>query len=207
MSTTEERLKMLVNAFMRMELKVAEDDQYPIELNDVILKFLGCILFIFDVFNCDYRYCISNNGTVVEGDLCGSQFMAASTISFDKGINEFAIKCIKAMNDVIGICTELKEIENNSPWCCYITNGYMYYGYGALLSSANIKVPTTEGENGEWKWKDDDEIKVVVNCDVWNVTFFKNGEQIGNALKISPNKKYHPFIGCQCDNTKYQICL
>ena len=211
MSTVEEKLELLVSWYVRTELLRAEHEEnesYPIELDTVILKFLGNILLIFDVIKDKFANFIKNNGKVIERGPENNpkdigQFVAASTASFSEGIHEFTIKVgDHAASDAIGIISDLNNIHNGT-WCRYFPDGYMYYGHGPIIATNKRQ---KKSKSKPWiRWKSHCQIKVVVDCIQWKVTFFNNGQQSGESVDIVPDKEYHPFLGCQHYDVKYEM--
>ena len=201
MSTTEKKLELLTSWYVRVKLLRSNEEEtrvYPIELIAVILKFLGNIFLIFDIINPkECAHVIKNDGKLIQRGIGEKQFVVASKLAFNEGINEFTIKSFQQKNDAIGIVGGLDEV-NNGEWCCYFKFGYMYYGRGAMYIEA-------KSSNIFPKWGKNDEIKIRIDCNDWNVTFFKNEEKVGESIDIKPNKEYHPFIGCQHKYIKYEL--
>ena len=206
MSTTTQRLELLASWYVRVELlraKEQTDIDYPIELNAVILDFLGNILLVLNIIEDKHRHFIKNGGRIIErgprnGQPDTVQFVAASEASYDEGIDEFTVKCEESANDAIGICSDLNEVLSTT-WCSYFETGYMYFGNGIILGENGTKYQDVS------QWKKNDEITVRINCIEWKVTFFKNHEKVGESVEITPDRTYHPFIGCQNHDTKYEI--
>ena len=74
------------------------------------------------------------------------------------------------------------------------------YGY-CTDGSLNVDDHWIEAFN---KPKENDIVKVKLDCQEWSVTFTLNDEQLGDALQIAKSKWY-PFINVQKDVYGYKV--
>lgn len=56
----------------------------------------------------------------------------------------------------------------------------------------------------DFVWSENDIIKVVLNCNKWNITFFKNGMKVGKAIPLTKNRMYYPAL-CVYGNCEYKV--
>ena len=121
-----------MNGFLSINFLNDNKYNYPIELTDIIIAFLGDIFLRFDVCHKSNENIIKNNGyliTTMQTTALIIHPMVGCSIGFSEGINEFHIKCIKPKSDTIGITSDLIhcKIENN--WIGEATKETNYYFY------------------------------------------------------------------------------
>eukprot|EP01084_Bolivina_argentea_P087309 157688_1 len=211
MSTFNERLNYLVYGYVLIELnKIKLSSKYPIELNALIIHFLGNIFLKFDLVHENYKDCISKNGTVIKrsGSLKGIRwFSVCSSTSFSEGIHQFRIKCVKPKGDSIGIMSNTDIVKEKNKYHSWINcNIYYYHGEGTLYCGDGLG-STARGQYNLAPFEKDDIIAVKIDCNEWKVQFLRNDKLIGKTWDIQPDLSYHPFIGTRCEDTEYHLVI
>eukprot|EP01084_Bolivina_argentea_P187858 323508_1 len=212
MPSVPERLNCLVMGYVSESLY----DKYPIDLNRLIIHFLGNIIFVFDLVHEKYINCIQHEGTYIRRPGQYEQYTLhdwvyvtiGSSLAFNDSFNEFSIKCIKPRSDAIGILSNTaicKDKQWENIWCQKGPgNMYYYYGGGAISSGLNTKDKPPKQKKIE-KWQKGDIITVKVDRKEWTVRWLKNEKLIGRKVKIMPNVDYYPFVGTQYHDTDYEL--
>ncbi len=207
MATFTEKLDCLVNGFVSKQIKHVDlDDKYPLELNVLILRFLGNIFIKFDLIYPAYAHCIQNDGTLLvrDNNISASWFRVLSSHAFTAGdIGEFKIKCTKPGYDAIGIRSNTDIIKEANKYHSALDGSmYYYHGDGHLYITKGYQ---PEDQTNVTKFALNDIITIKVDCVKWNVIFMKNDEMVGDITKIKSNQDYYPFVGFSYGVTEYQL--
>ena len=208
-------LDCLVTGYVREKYIDKSKDIYPLSLNDVISEFLGNILFRFDLIRKDLHGVIHENGIVLKGidELC----IVGSSFGIRYGIHEFKVEIIKAGPDIIGITTDIEKfIDKDRQWlydsasAIKSASGCSWYGskqYSSTIfvykdgkNSANTKLSA-----GIACWKAGDILKLIVNCEQWNMSFYKNDELMAADISIQPNMTYHVMMNLNTHGCEYKF--
>eukprot|EP00483_Globobulimina_turgida_P008715 UN08733 len=201
----KQKLTYLIDGYVKMQLMIFQlqmndNMNYVMDLNDVIAVFLGNIFFAFDIIHESHAQYLLQNGTVLRrnGVTNTSRYdiTACSSNMFLKGINEFEIKCVQMAHnprDAIGIMSNTDICQFESKWCAYApADLYCYCGNGQLFTSYDTSDPPDDQDTIH-VWQVNDVIKVSVDCDVGEVTFYRNNQKVG-AMNIIKNVPYYAFI-------------
>ena len=104
----------LVFGYMRQELINESVVDYPDDLNQIIIKFIGCLLLKFDIMHEKFTSFIQDNGTIInrtKQDWAGIDgYTIASSFEIKNGVNIINIKCITPSgSDVIGTVADAQQ--------------------------------------------------------------------------------------------------
>eukprot|EP01084_Bolivina_argentea_P176057 304733_1 len=199
----------LVNGYIRENYTTCS---YPTSLSDMITDYIGCIAIKFDTYFTRNKRFIFDNGTRFCRDSSLSNqarqtrmFMVGCSWGWSAGINEFKIRIIKPQKDAIGIIEDVNECLRLQNWIRQSkVRVYILWGGGELLTGCNQFATTIVDYGQRYQWKQNDIIKVVLNCYQWKVYFFVNNRIIG-YIKVAANRTYYPVLGSGYDNTEYQF--
>lgn len=196
--TVSERIELLVDGCMKQQFKTSKEIEMS-GLICIIVSFVGNLLIRFDAFHPKFKDEVIDNGKKIQR-MHGSPAVFGCTIGFQSGIHEVRVKCIRPGFERIGIVSELSQCESEKGWIEESKDSYYYYNYMGIYGNNVIKVPTNIA------WEKGDIIKVIINCDNWNISFYYNKECLAKETTITPDKCYyfviaaHPSKACS-----YQI--
>lgn len=192
-----------------------QDSKYPLELDAIIVAFVGNLIMRFDLTPQIYQYHIKHtlNGSILTrppyfyvGQSC--KYISCSSTSFKKGKHKFDIKCIEPADDAIGIISNIHQSlcfrKEDIFWGDINANMYYYYG-GGQLSSKTINGSIIRYNKFYPSWSKGDVIQVEVDCDNWTVSFQICGYNKQSTMDIEPNCIYYPMLATQNENVKYQL--
>ncbi len=103
----------------------------------------------------------------------------------------------------MGICTKTDLVEDDADLCEAKGLGDVYCfenDYQSLYKSVEgSRKETYASKLG--KWNNGQTMTVILDCEKWQVIFWRDNTRLGNPIKISPNKTYYPAMNC-CSETK-----
>ncbi len=96
----------------------------------------------------------------------------------------------------IGICRDPSTCASQTNWIHSAgLKGYFCYDEGNLHDMSTGGSAKDETKHGKWpNFGNGDVIKVVLNCNLWECEFHKNGK-MGAKISIPSNVKYFPIVG------------
>ena len=99
------------------------------------------------------------------------------------------------MFDAFGIITNIKEFKSKRKWYTDEIDSDDYCALNGCCVVSKYKIPdynrfTIRSSD----CKPGDVIMIKFNGIEWNVSFWFNGEIVGEAMNITPNMTYYPFI-------------
>ncbi len=110
----------------------------------------------------------------------------------------------------MGICTKTDLVEESTH--LYGAKGlgdvYCFDGYNhKLYKSVEGSIKETYASN-LGKWNNGQTMTVILDCEKWQVIFWRDNTRLGNPIKISPNKTYYPVMNC-CTSikNKFQVIV
>ena len=181
----------------------------PMGISQIIYELYPILLFTFGEFNTDY-FEVNEDGTIIkgkEGMTCNGFLIYAdlgqyNDAGLNKGVHTWSIRNLIESSTgchlSIGVTTE-KNYKLINEW---------KHDYNEIdLFFADVPVQPSwinEGYNSYWdgyvnKWSQDQVITIKLNCDDWNVTYYKDNKEIKKD-KIEPDKHYHFALLCCCRN-------
>ena len=211
-----DKMDSLVMGYLKQEILNANDDddknyQYPSELTMVFIQFLGNILFAFDTIHPDFKQYLQDSGKSVKigRESTGSYISFGCSMGFISGIYTVIIKCMGGgeMNNPIGIISDIEKCKKRE-WILKYKDLYRYTFYPKNLTASNLAYNYDQKARQygvSVRFKDNDNVKLIINCNEWKITYFLNEEQIGVPVNIVKNIKYYLVICIQHWNTQYQI--
>mmetsp|Transcript_33749 Transcript_33749/g.54001 ORF Transcript_33749/g.54001 Transcript_33749/m.54001 type:complete len:210 (-) Transcript_33749:8-637(-) len=207
-ATQQKQLGWLIDGYLKQLSSL-----YPLELNAVIVTFLGNILFKFDSVHEKYRHCIQNNGRTVsrpkvDNDADLVLFSICSSTKFEVGINQFTVKCVKNPRDnSIGIMSNTSICDKEDAHHFYAeANAYYLHGCGSIFCSSKTANAKTYTHDLSRRCQKNDMVTIIVNCDRWTVQFIVNKQPLGTPIDIVPGA-YHAFIGTVDHDTEFELVL
>ena len=213
----QQQLKYLVRGFVRIQLnniRKDKDIQYEADLDKVIGEFLGNVLFKLDVVHEQHAKYVFADGTCINTKNYNGAYMSlrnfcvCSSTTFEGGTHEFQIKCIESGRDAVGIMSNTDICTFEHMWCADApTNMYCLCGNGQLFTSYKTAGRNQDHSDLDGQCENGDIVKVVVDCDQWRVTFYKNGKAVGNPMNMVRDIPYHAFIAVQTPETEYKLLL
>ena len=204
----EEMEQDLVSGYIKMELVINSNFQYPLELQKIIMAFMGHPLLIFDIFHEETDIYIQHDGKVVK--YCHNTYSGytfGSSYAINKGITFIDIQCIKPDTlDAIGIMTNIDECKKHL-WIAHVT-GYKYWWYnyihqGLIYGEKDDKDIVEHGTTKD-RWETDDILSLRVDCNEWFITFYRNEQEI-YKMPLEKNQTYYLMLSTQSENFEYKI--
>eukprot|EP01084_Bolivina_argentea_P193371 331755_1 len=216
-------MSCIVNHYVKTHYLNLNDEykiQYVISLNGIIAKFLGNILFRFNIATKSET--IQENGCIFSTKCVDSiNSYVNGGCSFETGrynsINEFKIK-IKSnpnSNSAIGITTNLKNCKSTE-WMYEYENAETYYvanskyGTGTAWTGINNKFKRSTGAVFRPpSWEVGDVITMTIDCTdklKWYLIYKYNEKEVGK-FDIAPNLIYYPCICTSYKNQEYEVVL
>ena len=199
----------LISGYIEREFSSESKDRkicYPLELNGIIVAFVGNFLMRFDIIHHAYSHHLRQSGTMLKrADGMRGYYIACSSTSFSSGIHEFKVRLHKPKDDAIGIISSLQSCSLKPTfWGNAFGNLYYYYGDGQITEKRDgQKAINHYGEKG---WNKDNIIRVRVDCDNWTVQFFNGSNKMTKGkINIEPGMTYYPMIGTQSDDVEYEL--
>ena len=211
-SLLNHRYDHLIAGYVTREILNEQSNDYPLDINSIIIHFLGDIFVIFDIYHTAHQQCIQKQGTIIKraagtyGIKGGAEyssrwvyFSVGSSMEMDHGYYSFDIKCVEPNRyDAIGITSDLSICEERNMWFGDGTgHTYCYKGGGAIAGLAS--------QIGIQSWEKNDLLSVKIDCEAWTVSFYRNGQLMGKAVDMEKNVKYHAFIGTAMNETEYHL--
>ena len=206
------KLNHLIQGYIAREMLNQNNSDHPFDLNSIIVEFCGVVfVYGFDVFHESHKECIQRHGALIKRKqgLYGINrysskwvyFNVGSSFKMDHGQHSFSIKCIKPNSlDAVGITSDLNSICNEHHIWYGKGKGYSYtYKGGGAISGLSPMVRSIK------QWKKNDVLTVKIDCEFWNIAFYKNGRLMGKAVHIQPNLAYHAFLGTTVNDTEYLV--
>ena len=210
---------VLCGGYIRNECIDSEsEDSYPIELNQIICGFVGNFLLRFDTASVAHaeinvgKY-ILDNGKEIKSNTYNVIIVGCS-LGVSKGIHEFQIECIKAKDDAIGIISDIDSCKHSSRMNILSlmennAKGHRYFWYASngiyesknLDTKGNVKTPSIQCTK---KWRNNDTLRIRIDCNVWTVSFLYDNEDIGK-LDIEPNMTYYLFLCTEWATSNYRL--
>ena len=199
------KTECLVYGFVKENYIQNTNQIYPLSLNVVILQLLGNIWCIFDLTHPNYKHAINEDPTIVQSVAGGC--MVANSNGFMSGIMEFRVKVIEPGSDVIGITTNVHEcIESADQWFYYKEPDTHFTWYnGSNTIYANIDKLEVHRKSIRDGWEQNDIIKIVVDCELSKISFYKNDETIDANITIKSDTMYYFMMCLNAKCSKYQI--
>mmetsp|Transcript_49368 Transcript_49368/g.78807 ORF Transcript_49368/g.78807 Transcript_49368/m.78807 type:complete len:238 (+) Transcript_49368:47-760(+) len=209
LSLTKEELNLsnaqwidyLIHGYLRRQYDTLDYLLYEISLIRVITTYLNDAFLIFDIYPLSCKSLIRECGTIFTRKAHDHDYLGLVTIGsskgWSKGIHKLSIRSMTYahMFDAFGICTNIHEFSHECKW---YTDGHECEDYVALNGCCVVskyKIPeytkytirTGDCQPGDVIW-------IVFDGSAWTVSFWFNGEQIGEPMNITPNMAYYPFI-------------
>ena len=202
-------MKCIVKYFVDKNFVKHYQGTYPQSLNIIIVKFLGNILFKFDIISSEFDNIIINDGLGIKQEqnkIC----CIGSSFGWNEGIHEFKVKCINPRYDIIGITTNIKLFEQKNQWFYdykKVISYSWYNGSKTFFMKDEITTLKVNAESLYGEWKKNDIISIKINFNQYKVSFYFNDNTIKDAnFDLKKNLTYYPFI---CLNSygdaQYQI--
>eukprot|EP01083_Nonionella_stella_P001905 5484_1 len=158
-----------------------------------------CAMFYFEgvLKNLESKYLeIGEGGTRVRSSGLGVvNICCVSGKGFNAGVHSCTVECIACpkkrgdhfcgVGHAIGVASEFEEecdFDN-------LEDAIYYDGYWGAVMDCIWK----QKEFKTTKWSKGDTIKFVLDCTEWKITFYKNGEEVGQ-WKIREKKRYYLVI-------------
>ena len=198
--TSEQQVNHLINHYVRLHftrLSNQHKTRYPVEINGMILKFLGNILsFRFNINMSTnpvtMKDLISKNGTVFSNESLDDLHNVACLPGRNSGIHDFNMRLKSAGADMIYLCLGITSDITN---CCTsksmskFNNGYTYYvanfgKEGSAWSKTNKSETAPHFSCGGWR--NDNMIRMQLNLESWTLKYYVDGWLIG-TMDIEPN--------------------
>eukprot|EP01084_Bolivina_argentea_P105162 188256_1 len=184
-------------------------DHFASPLINEIIKFLGNIFIIFDVYHEHYRDCILNNGQTFKRNNTNTDSVGyisiGCSITWISGVHEWKIK-IKQYASFIGIVSDLTPCKQKEKFIYEMTKGYSYYIYcGKPHSLIWSNQSNSYVEYSLKQIKPNDIVTVKLNCNEWKLQFYVNNEKIGKMVPIKKDNVYYPVICSKNKDDEYYI--
>ena len=177
------------------------------------MHFVGNIFHIFDAYPVGSSHMIfQGNSSDIKGvdgkiDVC-----IGSSVQWTKGIHTFSVKSMTDGHrlDAFGITTNIDKFCKIKKWyarCATDANAETYAMNGCESKSITMR-QINDGKFGS-RTQAGDIIVIMFDGDNWEVSFFVNGIEQAEPMKITPDLTYSPFIalnGYISGTPHYQIC-
>lgn len=211
-----EQVTHLVNGYLREELLGSNNEYlYPESLTALFIRFLGNVLLGFDVICEKYKDFISDNGRVlmVDKKKCNETITVGCSYPFERGVYTVSVKYYKTRDHCpIGIISDISLCEKEK-WIFDADDTFVYAFYDENLcehvpsdkyKSNGLQFDVCKGYQNE-----NDNVKLMIDCNQWKLTYFLNDEQIGNPVNITKDIGYHLAVCASYmnrdDDPKFEI--
>ena len=211
----EEKANSLVTGYLKKQFPGSYEqlDVTPFVL--LVIRFLGNIFFKFDRTFEKYKPFIYNDGTILKVPVrtsnyykeWGCHIMFGCSNGFDEGIHYITIKCVKAGNNPIGITNMIKDCDRKDSWIHDNPEAIVYslYPRNIYCTPKARATAKTQPLKDYMRYETGDEIKLIINCNEWKLTFFANEKQLGETMNIVKNVTYYLVICFQYWDTEYHL--
>ena len=213
------KLNCLVTGYLKQEfLKHNDKYQYPEALTIVFIQFLGQILFKFNAVGPKYKHYLDKAGQTFKIKGIGEDPTklfpkVGSSYPFMSGIYTLTIKLTSddPGNNPMGIINNIDVFKDDCHWIfshALMYDNYTYAIYPEALCQSGAA--SSYGSNGSQsevckRWKKNDEVKFIINCNQWKLTYFVNEKQIGNPVNIAKDMEYYFIVCIQHWDKEYRI--
>lgn len=207
MSSVVQREQDLVGGYIKEQCLSNKDFAYPLDLNKVVIDFLGNIFVKFDVGH--FREFVKEDGKLIEiGQDFGRSSRAflgfGSKFCMEKDVTIIDIECIRPNTDynVIGILTDLGDIKVGE-WIGSIDGcKYWWYNNAAIYGEKDNRSIAAPKRHVP-VWQAGDIITLRIDLIAGKVTFYWNKEEI-HKMKLQRRFKYY-FVMMVSRNSSYRI--
>lgn len=192
--TTKRKYIHLIYGYIHNQERKGTTDIITDGIIQIIVRFYDKLIkFDNDKYN-KSQFKMSSDRTIIEGNGGCNGYMIYADISFNpygykKGIHFWSVMALKPKQEIkgkfsecfqsIGVCTNNNQNINS--------NHFPSHKNGAICSSY------FKGHRGHWEYNQI--ITVILNCNQWITTFYKNSKLIKQE-KIKPNLGYYFALSC-----------
>ena len=202
--STSIRCSLLISGYMRIEYcKHDNYDQFETSLVKIIVRLLGNIFMIFDVYPLKCKSMFSDDGLVFKkqpsqrgiGDVT-----FGCSYGWNKGIHKISIKNKYEWNEQgIGITNRIQKFTEKAAWYGYFNSDMGEYSYN--LNGKNLVGTDIESQNFVFESKNAGGVVTIhFDGDNGTLTFLYDDKIIGKSVNIKRNETYYPFISYNADN-------
>lgn len=188
---------------------------YELSLIQIMSQYLDDTFIVFDMYPPECQPLIRECGTIFNRKASDDDHFGLITVGSSKGwsdgIHKLIIKSMTYahMFDAFGIITNISEFNNECKWYTDEENSDDYVALNGCCVVSKYKIPDYNRYTVRTNdCKPGDIIQIIFNGNEWNVSFWFNGEIIGDPMKLTPNMTYYPFISSNeynNYNAKYQL--
>eukprot|EP01083_Nonionella_stella_P165956 553512_1 len=171
--------------------------------------------FRFDIYEKD-RFSVTQDGTIATGCGQGCCYSVITTsVVFNQGVHRWKIKFMDTQHRHTnpGIITDVHNLSGIQRSWVSLKNAqgskacgllYMWHDYDGKLQGWNNGM-LIKDEGNISPIAVDDVVTVVLDCDHWTITFYRNDVLVG-TMDIPPGQCYHPCLyTCDCHQQQYQL--
>ena len=219
MALSETDLELLMSGYIKeMEKELELYMIIPAGIARIMIIFYPALLYKFGDFN-KGQFLLNDEKTILKGlqhweGTCNGHLVYAdlgqyNDIGLNKGVHLWSIECCAAVVSgcflSIGVTTEKNDKLINE-WKNPQNSFDLYADSLALDTSIPGHLHWfDQGFYSYWKgyghWNQGEVMTIKLNCDDWNVTYYKDGTQV-KYDEIEVNKFYYFALLC-CDNDAY----
>ena len=201
--TVSIRCSLLVNGYMRNEYNThGSYDQFEISVIKIIVRLLGNIFMVFDVYPLECKSMFSDDGLIfkpnpeknrnIEGITFGCSY------GWNKGIHKIAIRSKNNWTThAIGITNNIQQFAERPAWYGNWAKQYapqnLYYNLnGTMLVGTRI-----QRQEDLYQFESqsrNDVITIKFDGDNGALTFLFNDKIIVKSVKVKKNETYYPFV-------------
>ena len=184
MDSIEQKEQDLLNGYIKENCIEKRDKEavYPLELRNIIMKFLGNDIFlVFDIVqNEESEQYICDDGKGIKGMNLKEATKFGCSLPLRKSI-QIDIECVwgskKESCNVIGIISNIEECRNTNWW--WQMKGYKYWwmaGASCIYFKSDYEM-VDSSECIYLHWNANDIISITIDRDDSNITFYLNGKK------------------------------
>lgn len=199
MSTIQQKLQDLIGGYIKEVWTIERNDKWPVELNKIVMHFLGNVLIKFDVVgDAKLLEYIRENGKFIETDMYKDHTMNfGSSCCMKDGVTIIDVKCVQLSStyNTIGVLSNIGEFKKGE-WLPNIT-GYMY-----IWDNNEAIYGEKDGADIE-PWKEGDIITLKIDLNAWEITFYLN-QKAKHKMKLEQHIDYY-FVMEAYEHCAYRI--
>ena len=196
----------LMNGYIKEQFDAYEKyHHFEVSLINVLIAFLGNILYRFDVYPPKFEFMFSDEERIftrtINNRYKGTDKSCTFGSSYDwnEGIYKVCIKCkdsTSCAGDAFGITSDINCFETIEGWYNE-GHGFSYILNGTSRCLCTMNDATNKSNVqylGTREWKSDDKISICFDADNWTVSWYLNNERLGIPFNVVPYQNYHLFI-------------
>ena len=205
--TIKQRERDLINSYIKENMidNNADQDRYPLELNYIILAFLGNVILIFDIVENELsKSFIYEAGKCIKGKDTAKWKKVGCSLPLNNRVTRIDVDIMEEISNngnVIRIGSNIEECTTHKWW--YQMSGYKYWWQCTLCIVSQYNHRNLSYSRNEQNWTANDIISINIDWDLWIMTFYLNNMP-QYTFSLQRDVDYHLMIS-GCENFEYRL--